>query len=320
MQPLTERTKIDPEGVAKIIINFIRKKVEEEKKDGVVLGLSGGVDSSTVAALAVKAMENPTKVHALYLPDRDSQNKFKNYAYQMAENLGIIFKEIDITETMKKQGVYKPLILKITNAFPFLNRLFVWTSNKIISPIFFKESPFIVTLEKGSSAKNFLTKLIYKKTAASVIEEGFNTRHQARRKILEDYAKQRSLLLIGCANRSESYVGWFVKDGVDDLPVETILDLYKNQVRQLARYLGVPKEITEEKPSPDMFKKIGDEDIIGYPYEKIDKVAYVLERHLDEKLLHAEGITPQEIEDIKRIHRLSEWKRANPHEYPQIVK
>jgi len=308
---------IDCEKVTSIIVDFIRKKVTEGKKDGVVLGLSGGLDSSTVAFLAVKAMGVPSKVHALYLPDRDSEGKFQNYAQEIAQKLGIIFKTIVITEEVRKQGTYGPIILKVTSTFPFLNRLIVWTSNNLIYPLFFKELPFIVTLVKGSSAKNPLTRMIYK-GIASAIEEGFNVRHRIRKRILEEYAQSHNLLLIGCANRSESFVGWFVKDGVDDLPVETILGLYKNQVRQLARYLEVPTEILGEAPSPDMLKGIGDEDVIGYPYAKIDRVAYVVEHDLDEKIALNDGLTPQELEGIKTIHQLSAWKRENPHEFPVV--
>ena len=315
---LMDRMVIDCEKVADVIVDFIRKRVAEGKKDGVVLGLSGGVDSSTVAFLATRAMGDTSKVHALYLPDRDSEGKFQNYTQEVAQKLGLTFKTKVITEEVKKQGTYKPLILKITNALPFLNQLIVWTSNKIIYPLFSKELPFIVTLEKGGSTKNFLTRMIYK-VIASAIEEGFNIRHRTRRRILEEYAQSHNLLLIGCANRSESFVGWFVKDGVDDLPTETILGLYKNQVRQLARYLGVPGKILEEAPSPDMLKKVGDEDVVGYPYEKIDKVAYVLESGLDPQLAYDEGVTPKELEGIKRIHTLSEWKRENPHEFPTIA-
>jgi len=319
-ESLTERMIIDCEKVANIIIKFIRKKIRDEGKDGVVLGLSGGLDSSTVAFLAARAMEeDPSKVHVLYLPDRDSEEKFQSYAQEVAQELGLTFKTVVITEEVEKQDIYKPFILKITNALPFLNRLITWTSNKIIYPLFFKELPFIVTLKKGGSTKNFLTRMIYK-VIASAIEEGFNTRHRIRRKILEEYAASHNLLLIGCANRSESFVGWFVKDGVDDLPVETILGLYKNQVRQLARYLEVPEKILGEAPSPDMFKKIGDEDIIGYSYEKIDKVAYVLENGLNPQLAFAERVTPKEFEEIKRIHTLSEWKRENLHEFPDVEK
>jgi len=312
---LMERMIIDCEKVTNIIIDFIQQKVREGKKDGVVLGLSGGVDSSTVAFLAVRAIGDPVKVHALYLPDRDSEKKFERYVQKVVQTLGITFKKIDITEEVKKQGTYKPFILKIANTLPFLNRFIIWNANKIIYPLFFKESPFIVTLEKGSSAKNFFTKWIYQQIA-SAIEESFNIRHRIRRKIVEEYAQSHNLLPIGCANRSEFFVGWFVKDGIDDLPIEPILGLYKNQVRQIAYYLGVPVEIIEEIPSPDMLKKIGDEDAIGYSYEMIDKVAYVLEHGLEPKLVYEAGVTPEEFEGIKRIHMLSEWKRENPHEFP----
>lgn len=309
---LMERMAIDCARVANIAVDFFRKKVEQEKKDGVVLGLSGGVDSSTVAFLAVRAMEDPSKVHALYLPDQDSEGKFWNYVQEVSQKLGIVLKKIEITEEMRRQGVYRPVILKITHTLPFLNRLIVWSSNKIIHPLFFRELPFIATLKKGSSAKDPLTKLIY------AIEESFNVRHRARRRILEEYAQSHNLLLIGCANRSEFFVGWFVKDGVDDLPVEPILGLYKNQVRQLAYYLGVPEKIIKEAPSPDMFKRIGDEDCIGYPYEKIDKVAYIVEHGLSREVALKDGIAPEDFEGIKTLHQLSAWKRESPHQFPLI--
>lgn len=316
---LMDRMAIDCEKVADRIANFIQKKVKEQGRDGVVLGLSGGIDSSVVAFLAVMAMKNPSKVHVLYLPDRDSEDKFQDHVQEVVRKLNLTFRKKMITEEVKSQGTYQPIILKITNALPFLNRLIVWTSNKIIYPLFFRELPFIITLTKGGSAKSPLTRLIYR-GIASAIEEGFNVRHRARRRILEDYAASHNLLLVGCANRSESFVGWFVKDGVDDLPIETILGLYKNQVRQLARFLGIPAGILGEKPSPDMLKKVGDEDVIGYPYEKIDRVAYVIEHGLDPQVAFDDDITPEEFEGIRRIHILSEWKRANPHEFPDIEK
>lgn len=272
--PLVDMMIIDCEKVANLIVEFIKRKVQKEEKDAVVLGLSGGIDSSTVAFLAERAIET-SKVHALYLPDQDSEGKSQHYAQEVARKLGLTFKTIVIT----------------------------------------KEMPFIVALEKGRPAKNPLTRLIYRVTG-SVIERGFNIRHRARRRILEEYAQSHNLLLVGCANRSESFVGWFVKDGVDDLPVEPILGLYKNQVRQLARYVGVPEEILREASSPDMLKRIGDENIIGYSYDKIDKVAYVLEHNLNSQLAFNNGVTPEELEEIKRIHALSEWKRENLHECP----
>lgn len=67
-----------------------------------------------------------------------------------------------------------------------------------------------------------------------------------------------------------------------------------------------------------MWRGVGDEQCIGYPYYKIDKVAYVLEHGLGPELAFQSGISHHEFEDIKRLHELSAWKRANPHEYPSL--
>lgn len=100
---------------------------------------------------------------------------------------------------------------------------------------------------------------------------------------MEEYAEKHNLLLVGAANKSELLTGWFAPNGVDDLPVAPILGLYKNQVTQMAEHLNVPNEIINAKPSPDMLKGISDEDIIGFPYDKIDKVAYVVENGLPQQ-------------------------------------
>ena len=308
---------IDCKGAKERIVDFLEEKVKKEEKNGIIFELSGGVDSAVVAHLAVLAAKDPRRVIALYLPDRDSDSKFSIYAQDVAAKLGISLYIVPIDREVKRENIYKPFIIRLTSSFPLLNRLFIWGSNKIIYPVIFRKSAFVVALERGSSAKNPLTKFIYR-TMATPIEEGFSARHKARRRILEQYAKNMNLLLIGCANRSEAFVGWFVKDGVDDLPVETIMDLYKSQVYQMANYLGVPEKIIKVKPSPDMLKKIGDEDMIGHTYRQIDRVAFVAENHLNPRLAFDNGVTPKEFEEIMEIHKASEWKRANPHTYPKL--
>ncbi|MDI6814538.1 MAG: hypothetical protein QMC90_00425, partial [Dehalococcoidales bacterium] len=226
-----DRMVIDCEKVSNIIVSFLQKKVAEEKKDGIVLGLSGGIDSAVSAMLATKAV-GPSKVYAFHLFDRDSQTKFKDYAQNLANKLGINYEVKDITESVKAQGIYKPLIMRIIPFSPALNRLFVYLS-QLIYYLIFRESPFILTLKRGEPGKNRGTGILYRSLVGS-IEEGCNVRHIQRRKILENYASERNLLLIGAANKSEFSVGWFVKNGVDDLPLEPLLGLYKNQMRQLA--------------------------------------------------------------------------------------
>ncbi|MCZ2808097.1 MAG: NAD(+) synthase [Candidatus Bathyarchaeota archaeon] len=308
------RMNIDCERVSDIIVTFINDEVVRTNKKGVCIGISGGVDSAVAVTLAVKAMNDTSRVHGLHLFDRDTEKKFTEYAEMLVKALGINFQKIDITPLVKEQDTYKPAIMKIIPYSTLVNKLILF-GNIVGSRLFYGESPFVVTLKREDPANlkmGFIAKI------AKDIETSFNVRHTLRRKLLEEYAENNNLLLIGASNRSESFVGWFVKDGVDDLPIEVLLALYKNQVRQLAKFLKVPDCILNEAPSPDMFKGIGDEDIIGHTYDVVDKVAYVIENGINEKALLNEGITQKEIDHIKKLHELSHWKRENKHKYPVL--
>lgn len=308
------RMEIDCERVCGIIEDFIKLKVSEGQHSGVLIGISGGVDSAVAAHIAVRAMADPTKVWGMYLYDRDSMKKFGKYAKSLASKLKINFQTRSISEIIREQKTYDPMIMRFVPYSTVINRL-ILLSNKILSPILYGATPFEVTL-KGLDPSELRFGLVA--GIAKSIENGFNKRHKERRVILERYANENNLLLIGAANKSETFVGWFVKDGVDDLPIEILLGLYKNQVRKLAEYLGVPKYITGELPSPDMFKGLGDEELIGHKYDQIDKVAYVTENGLPFELLYENGVSSDEYERIMRIHELSKWKRESVHDYPQI--
>lgn len=312
-QTLAERLITDPEKVSSLIVDFLQRKVEEHNKDGIVLGLSGGIDSAVLATLATKAVGH-SKVYAFYLFDRESQKKFREYARRVADKLNLNLEVREISPVIKARGAYGPWLMRIILFSQALNKLIVYFS-RLFYYLFSRESHYALSLKRGELIKRKTSQTIYD-SVIDTIEGGFNTRHIYRREILEAYALERNLLLVGAANKSESLVGWFVKDGVDDLPLEPLLGLYKTQVRQLARFLDVPPEIIAEAPSPDMFRGVTDEMVLGFPYEKIDKVLYVIEHGLDEKLVLDEGITPDEFAAIKNLNHLSAWKRENKHEFP----
>ena len=191
---------IDYEQVSNSIVNFIRQKVAEAGKDGICIGMSGGLESTVVSLLAVKAMGDPSKVYGFHLSDRDSQKKFRQYAERFADELGINFEMSDISVLVKEQDTYKPSIMRAIPFLPTLNKLGVFSS-KLIYSLVFREGPFVLTLKKGAPAKNKVTRIIYS-ALAGTIEESFNVRHIRRRKILEEFAAEKNLVLIGAANRS----------------------------------------------------------------------------------------------------------------------
>ena len=116
--------------------------------------------------------------------------------------------------------------------------------------------------------------------------------------------------LLGAANRTEWLVGWFVKDGIQDLPIQPLTGLYKTRIRQLATFLDVPAGVVEQAPSPDMMKGISDEFALGVCYSKIDLIPDHLERGMTKESILAAACTENEIYRVQEMNRYSEWKRT----------
>jgi len=117
------------------------------------------------------------------------------------------------------------------------------------------------------------------------------------------------LLLLGAANQSEWFVGWFVKDGIDYLTIQPLKGFNKTQIRQLAAFLGVPAGVVEQAPSPDMMKGISDEFALGIRYSKIDLILDHLEGGMTKESVLAAGCTEKQIRLVQEMKRHSEWKR-----------
>ena len=127
---LAELMALDCGKVSNTIVDFIRRKVAEEKREGIVLGLSGGIDSAVAAILVVRAV-GPNNVYALHLFDRQSDRKFRQYANGIATMLRINFEVRDITASVRALGTYQPFIMRIPpRASLVLMRLSVPVSSK----------------------------------------------------------------------------------------------------------------------------------------------------------------------------------------------
>jgi NAD+ synthase len=311
MSKLNLSLAIDPKREAERIERHIRELVDGNSAGGAAIGLSGGIDSAVLAALAVRAVGKEC-VCAYYLYDRDSSRQSQSRASLAADWLGIELRGYDITPQMQKIGIYSPLIMKITGLSGFVNRCL----NTSLRCLLCCEPFFIYTLRRGRFNGSKLKKFLYDRTVGAV-EAAFNARHIYRRQFLEQKSKAKDYLALGAGNRSELMVGWFVKGGIDDLCFSPLIGLYKTQVVQLAEYLDLPGEILAQSPSPDMVKGITDESALGLSYEGLDTILVYIEGGVSDEEILSNGVGERELRLVRTMNRLSAWKRGreNPERY-----
>ncbi|MEJ5229223.1 MAG: NAD(+) synthase [Pseudothermotoga sp.] len=267
------------------ICSFISSFVDRHNYRGVVIGISGGVDSAVVAYLCVKAI-GKEKVFGLLLPERDSSKDSVTDAVDLCEGLGISYKIKSITPTLRKLGIYKlfPPAFLFPRSFQEKYVLGKWQS--------LSEDPFIDDL-RDEGNEQFLKGLAY-----------YRAKHRVRMCNLYFEAERRGYAVAGTSNKTELLTGLYVKWGDDAADFEPIVHLYKTEVFDLAKKLGIPKKIIEKPPSPDLIPGLKDEFIFGMSYEELDRILQKIEEKKD---LSDED--PQKVSRVLKIIEASEKRK-----------
>jgi len=302
LEELKAKMKIDPEKVALSLGNFIREYTDKLEREGVILGLSGGIDSAVIAALCVRAL-GPEKTFALIMPEKDSKKEHTKDSLNFAQELGIKAKLVDITPYLEELGVYK--------LFP-LDKLL--SLGKLKGALVRKAYHFY---ERKTGKLPFLESLsgFKDKKYNSYLAKGnayYRAKHRLRMILLYLYAELENRLVVGAGNKSEYKIGYFVKHGCDDATdIMPLLNLYKTQVRELVRYLNIPTRIIEKPPSPDVMPGIiDDEEVIGISYEKMDLILLALEKGWKlADIVKTLGIEEDEAIYLKNMMQKSEHMR-----------
>ncbi|WP_265110037.1 NAD+ synthase [Halosolutus halophilus] len=240
------------------ITDFVRDRVDAAGASGVVLGLSGGIDSTLVAHLAVDAL-GAENVHGLVLPGDVSREGNMSDAERVARDLEIGYDVIEIN----------PIVDSLLAAYP---------------------------------------------EAEGDREAVGNARARVRAVLNYLVANHDGRLVLGTGNRSEAAVGYFTKYGDGAVDCHPIGNLYKGQVRQLARHVGVPEDLAAKTATAELWADQTDEDELGISYETLDSI---LVTHVDGPLSVAAtcrllDVDEETVEKIRGMYERSEHKRQVP--------
>lgn len=246
---------------------------KELHRRGLVVAISGGIDSSVSAALCVKAL-GPKKVFGLLLPERDSSSKSSQRGRMLAEHLGIEYELHDIAPTLDAIGCYRWRDEAIKKTFPEYGA--GWKNKIVIAGgiegrmNYFK---LVVQSPQGDTHEKRLAIGEYLQIVAAT-----NYKQRIRKTIEYFHADRLNYAVVGTPNRLEYDQGFFVKNGDGSADVKPIAHLYKTQVYALARHMKLPEEICAAIPTTDTYSlpQGQDEFYFALPYDKMDVALWAL--------------------------------------------
>jgi NAD+ synthase len=241
--------------------------VAGQRKRGVIIAISGGVDSGVCAALAARAF-GPKKVYGLLLPEQDSSSSSEDRGRQVAEHLGLPFESVDITPALKGLGCYEQRDEAIRAVFPEYGegwRCKIAIASGVPGGINFFN--LIVQSPSGEQQQARLPLKQYLQIVAAT-----NHKQRVRKSIEYYHADRLNYAVIGTPNRLEYDQGFFVKNGDGSADLKPIAHLYKTQVYALARHLGLPAEVCNAQPTTDTYSLAQgqDEFYFSLPYAQMD--------------------------------------------------
>lgn len=309
---------IDPQKESESICNEIRNLLRTKlKKRGLIIAISGGVDSGVCAALCVKAL-GKNKVFGLLLPETDSSSESLTRGKELAEHLGIEYAIEDIAPTLDAIGCYKWRDQAIQNIFPDYDG--TW-KNKI-------------TISGGSEGKINHFNLVVENSDGEVLEKRMelkeylqivsatNYKQRIRKTVEYFHADRLNYAVVGTPNKLEYDQGFFVKNGDGSADIKPIAHLYKTQVYRLAEYLDIPKVVATAEPTTDTYsmEQGQDEFYFALPYQKMDVALWAINNNVSAaELAKSIGVSEEQAEFVYKDIASKRSATAYLHYPPLLV-
>ncbi|WP_448258204.1 NAD(+) synthase [Microbacterium aurum] len=309
---------IDVEREATRIAEGIRAVLHGSRRKGVVVAVSGGIDSSVTAALAVRAV-GPERVFALHLPEQESADETLPLSTGLTDWLGVDSTVEDISPVLEAFGCYRRRDDAIRSVVPEYGE--GWLSKIVLPSVVDSDSyrlySVVVQAPDGTQTTRRLTTSAYLEIVAAS-----NFKQRARKTFEYFHADRLNYVVAGTPNRPEYDQGFFVKLGDGAADVKPIAHLYKSQVYALAGHLGVPEDIRSRPSTTDTYSlpQSQEEFYFSLPYERMDLCLYGLNNGVPlDQVAAATDLTLQQVE---RVYRDIEQKRrttAYLHAAPALI-
>jgi len=309
---------IDAAAETERIIASIKQQLRKMRRYGAVVGISGGIDSSVVMALSVKAL-GPQKVTAVMMPEKDSDPISEKLGRKLAATFGVTPILEVITPVLEGFGCYPRRDEAIRRVFPEYDAAKGYKAKIVLPPNLLDEGTlnvFSVTIITPDGQE--LTKPLPSKEFLQIVAAS-NFKQRTRMSMLYYHAELRNYAVMGTANKNEHDQGFFVKYGDSGVDIKTIGHLYKTQVYQLAKYLGVPEEIQQRPPTTDTYSAhcTQEEFFFRLPFQTMDLLWYAQENkapapEVARVMAMTEAQVQRAFDDFARKYNTTEYLRMPP--------
>lgn len=309
---------IDAAAEAERIVQWLRENLRRLHRTGVVLGISGGVDSSVCLALCVQAV-GPERVVPILLPEKDSDPASERLARDLAAHYGATPMLEVITPALHGFACYRRRDEAIARVFPEFDASAGYKAKITLPPGLLDEGTLnvfsltILTPEGEARSARLRPAELAQIVAAS------NFKQRTRAAMLYYHAELRNFAVVGTPNKNEHDQGFFVKYGDGGADLMPIVHLYKTQVYQLARHLGVPEIIQQRPPTSDTYSAPTTQEELFFriPFETMDLLWHAQEHGVSvEETAAALDLAPDQVrrafEDFTQKQRSTEYLRTPP--------